>query len=254
MHHFTIAYQLVSCTGWFAPGRVVVLGGGTAGVNAARVAAGIGADVTILEGDFERMRFLDNTMSGASMVFSSEANLSELLPRVDLLIGAVLLPGAKAPQLITREMLRMMASAIEDHQLAVANYFMLDAAVALEVYSTGEEVLKNGDGEEWLELGFETPVAASEIHIHAGFNPGAVVRVLGAPEGGEWTELWAGEGSPDAMQTLAVSPARELQRLRLELDTGKVPGWNEIDAVALIDSDGSRHWATAAKCSSVWSQ
>jgi alanine dehydrogenase len=92
-----------------APGRVVVLGGGTAGVNAARVAAGIGADVTILEGDFERMRFLDNTMSGASMVFSSEANLSELLPRVDLLIGAVLLPGAKAPQLITREMLRMMA-------------------------------------------------------------------------------------------------------------------------------------------------
>ena len=96
-------------------------------------------------------------------------------------------------------------------------------------------------GEEWLELGFETPVAASEIHIHASFNPGAVVRVLGAPEGGEWTELWAGEGSPDAMPTLAVSPARELQRLRLELDTGKVPGWNEIDAVALIDSDGSRH-------------
>lgn len=96
-------------------------------------------------------------------------------------------------------------------------------------------------GEEWLELGFETPVAASEIHIHASFNPGAVVRVPGAPEGGEWTELWAGEGSPDAMPTLAVSPARELQRLRLELDTGKVPGWNEIDAVALIDCDGSRH-------------
>jgi len=92
-----------------APGRVVVLGGGTAGVNAARVATGIGADVTILEVDFDRMRFLDITMSGTHTVFSSEANLSELLPRIDLLIGAVLVPGSKAPKLVTREMLRMMS-------------------------------------------------------------------------------------------------------------------------------------------------
>jgi alanine dehydrogenase len=91
-----------------APGRVVVLGGGTAGVNAARVASGIGADVTILEVDFERMRFLDITMDGARTVYSNEANLADLLPRVDLVIGAVLVPGAKAPKLITREMLRMM--------------------------------------------------------------------------------------------------------------------------------------------------
>ena len=91
-----------------APGRVVVLGGGTAGVNAARVATGIGADVTILEVDFERMRFLDITMSGTSTVYSNEANLAELLPRVDLVIGAVLVPGAKAPRLITRDMLRLM--------------------------------------------------------------------------------------------------------------------------------------------------
>lgn len=91
-----------------APGRVVVLGGGTAGVNAARVATGIGADVTILEVDFERMRFLDITMGGTSTVYSNEANLAELLPRADLVIGAVLVPGAKAPKLITREMLKMM--------------------------------------------------------------------------------------------------------------------------------------------------
>ncbi|MEK7954038.1 alanine dehydrogenase [Luteolibacter soli] len=91
-----------------APGRVVVIGGGTAGVNAARVATGIGADVTILEVDFERMRFLDITMSGTHTVYSSEANLAELLPRVDLVIGAVLVPGAKAPKLITREMLKLM--------------------------------------------------------------------------------------------------------------------------------------------------
>lgn len=91
-----------------APGRVVIIGGGTAGVNAARVARGIGADVTILEVDLERMRFLDITMENAHTVYSNEANLSELLPRVDLLIGAVLVPGARAPKLVTREMLRMM--------------------------------------------------------------------------------------------------------------------------------------------------
>lgn len=90
------------------PGRVVVIGGGTAGLNAARVATGIGADVTILDVDFERMRFLDITMTGANTLYSSEANLSELLPRVDLVIGAVLVPGAAAPKLISREMLRLL--------------------------------------------------------------------------------------------------------------------------------------------------
>jgi len=90
------------------PGRVVVLGGGTSGVNAARMANGLGADVTILEVDVERMRFLDITMHSAHTLYSSEAHLIELLPTVDLLIGAVLLPGARAPKLIRREMLKAM--------------------------------------------------------------------------------------------------------------------------------------------------
>ncbi|HEV3272701.1 MAG TPA: alanine dehydrogenase [Candidatus Methylacidiphilales bacterium] len=90
------------------PGRVVVLGGGTSGVNAARMATGLGADVTILEVDLERMRFLDITMSTAHTLYSSEAHLVELLPTVDLLIGAVLVPGAKAPKLISRAMLGQM--------------------------------------------------------------------------------------------------------------------------------------------------
>jgi alanine dehydrogenase len=90
------------------PGKVVVLGGGTSGVNAARMATGLGADVTILEVDVERMRFLDITMSATHTLYSSEAHLVQLLPTVDLLIGAVLVPGAKAPKLISREMLRQM--------------------------------------------------------------------------------------------------------------------------------------------------
>ncbi len=90
------------------PGKVVVLGGGASGINAARMATGLGADVTILEVDLERMRFLDITLHTAHTLFSSEAHLTDLLPTVDLLIGAVLLPGAKAPKLITRPMLRSM--------------------------------------------------------------------------------------------------------------------------------------------------
>src|SRR3982074_3459086 len=90
------------------PGNVVVIGGGTSGINAARMAPGLGANVTILEVDVERMRFLDITMHTAHTLYSSEAHLLEILPRTDILIGAVLVPGARAPRLITREMLRMM--------------------------------------------------------------------------------------------------------------------------------------------------
>ena len=90
------------------PGNVVVIGGGTSGINAARMATGLGADVTILEVDIERMRFLDITMHTAHTLYSSQAHLLEILPRTDLLIGAVLVPGARAPRLITREMLRSM--------------------------------------------------------------------------------------------------------------------------------------------------
>jgi len=90
------------------PGRVVVVGAGTSGVNALRMAKGLGADVTILDIDVERLRFLDIAMDNLHTLYSSDANLNHLMPESDLLIGAVLLPGAKAPKLITRAMLRKM--------------------------------------------------------------------------------------------------------------------------------------------------
>ncbi|MBL9127676.1 MAG: alanine dehydrogenase [Verrucomicrobiales bacterium] len=90
------------------PGKVVVLGGGTSGINAARMATGVGADVTILEVDLDRMRFLDITLHTAHTLYSNETQLLDLLPSVDLLIGAVLVPGARAPKLIRRDMLRRM--------------------------------------------------------------------------------------------------------------------------------------------------
>ena len=106
--HFGGSGTLLGGVPGVLPGKVVVLGGGVAGVNAARMAQGLGADVTILEVDIERMRFLDITLHTAHTLYSSEAHLTDLLPSVDLLIGAVLVPGAKAPKLIRRDMLRQM--------------------------------------------------------------------------------------------------------------------------------------------------
>src|SRR5947208_7590306 len=71
------------------PGRVVVLGGGTSGINAARMALGLKANVIILEVDGERMRFLDLTMPNVKTLYSNEANLTELIPCTDLLFAAV---------------------------------------------------------------------------------------------------------------------------------------------------------------------
>lgn len=91
------------------PGNVVVIGGGTSGISAARVAAGMGAKVTILELSIPRMRELDMDLRGiANTLYSSEQNLVDLLPDTDLLIGAVLVPGAKAPKLLRRDMLPLM--------------------------------------------------------------------------------------------------------------------------------------------------
>ena len=106
--HFGGSGTLLGGVPGVLPGKVVVLGGGAAGVNAARMAQGLDADVTILEVDLERMRFLDITLHTAHTLFSSESHLLDLLPTLDLLIGAVLVSGAKAPKLISRGMLRRM--------------------------------------------------------------------------------------------------------------------------------------------------
>jgi len=89
-----------------APARVVVLGGGMVGYNAAVIAIGMGAQVTILERSVDRMRYLEQILSGrVNLLMSSSLQIEESLKEADLVIGAVLIPGALAPKLITREML-----------------------------------------------------------------------------------------------------------------------------------------------------
>ncbi len=91
------------------PGEVVIIGGGVVGTNAAKMAAGLGAHVRILDISLERLRYLDDVLPpNVDCIYSNRYNLLQAIRTADLVVGAVLLPGAKAPHLIKREDLRLM--------------------------------------------------------------------------------------------------------------------------------------------------
>lgn len=92
------------------PAHVVIIGAGTVGTNAAQIALGMGAQVTLLDIDLERLRYLDDTLHGRlTTLYSNESHIREALTTADALIGGVLVPGARAPRLVTRDMLSLMA-------------------------------------------------------------------------------------------------------------------------------------------------
>lgn len=91
------------------PGKVTIIGGGVVGVNAAQMAAGLGADVTVLDRDLDVLERIDRTFKGRiRTLFSGTSMLTQQLAEADVVIGAVLIPGAAAPKLITRDMLKLM--------------------------------------------------------------------------------------------------------------------------------------------------
>ena len=109
MKHYGGRGTLLSGVPGVAPGNVVILGAGVAGVNAARIAVGVGADVTVMDTKQERLRTIDDTFQGRLKTVASNAyNLENALKRCDLLIGAVHIPGARTPRLVTRQMLGFM--------------------------------------------------------------------------------------------------------------------------------------------------
>ena len=91
------------------PAQVLVLGGGIVGTHAAQMAAGLGAQVTIADISLPRLRYLSEIMpANVQTIMSNSYNIEQLLPHVDLVIGAVLIPGAKAPHLLTKKMLQLL--------------------------------------------------------------------------------------------------------------------------------------------------
>jgi alanine dehydrogenase len=91
------------------PGTVLIIGGGVVGINAAKTACGLGAKVYVLDNSLDRLRYLSDVMpSNCFLLMSNPAVIRELIVRADVVVGAVLIPGAKAPKLLTREMLATM--------------------------------------------------------------------------------------------------------------------------------------------------
>lgn len=92
-----------------APAKVLVLGGGVVGTQSAKMAAGLGADVTLMDINLNRLRYLADVMpANVTTIYSNEYNIRKMITDHDLIVGAVLIPGAKAPHLITRDMLKEM--------------------------------------------------------------------------------------------------------------------------------------------------
>jgi hypothetical protein len=113
---------------------------------------------------------------------------------------------------------------------------------------------KQGDmGEVTIDLDYETAVRVDEVRVRETYNPGAVVRILALEPGGGWDLLWEGvavvEGAPRWFAPPVRRTSYAVRRIRIVLDTDRVGGWNEIDAVELV-GDGRRQWATTAQASS----
>jgi hypothetical protein len=120
--------------------------------------------------------------------------------------------------------------------------------------------------EEWLLLEFDEAVAAKTVRIHENYNPGAVIKITAYDAEGKGMTAWSKEkqGEVDEEPPTATSDARPrdvplavdfaIKRLKLHIDSPAAAGWNEIDAVGLVDAEEQVHWATAAAASSTYSE
>jgi hypothetical protein len=109
-------------------------------------------------------------------------------------------------------------------------------------------------GPEWLKVEYEKETQVVEVRVRETYNPGAITRVTAVLPGGEEALLWEGDEPPAEAPVDRSFPASNVnvrtRSIKVYLDTKKVPGWNEIDAVELIGADGSRQWAIQATASS----
>lgn len=113
--------------------------------------------------------------------------------------------------------------------------------------------LSPNSGIQWLELEYSTAVEIAEIKVRQTFNPGAICKITALNSSSHETKIWEGKEPPSqapAEINFHVDCAVRTDRIKLYLDTQRVAGWNEIDAVELIGRDGTRQWAIDAKASS----
>jgi hypothetical protein len=131
-----------------------------------------------------------------------------------------------------------------------------DTATAGDFQTAWASLLPDG-GPEWLQVEFPKPVVLGEVRIRETFNPGAISKITAFLNNQEEVLLWQGESNaPPAPSDMVVKPDSRVlsNRIKVYLDTTRVQGWNEIDAVELVGEDGSRQWASSATASSTYAE
>lgn len=124
-------------------------------------------------------------------------------------------------------------------------------------YSTAWASQSPDAGKEWLQMKYAKPVEIGEINIHETYNPGAISKVSALMPDGSERVIWEGTMDADTgviERAVKVPPGIRSDQIRVELDTSRVPGWNEIDAVEIVGTDGSRQWASESTASSYYGQ
>ncbi len=120
-------------------------------------------------------------------------------------------------------------------------------------YSTAWASQQPDGGKEWMQLKYKKATEVREISIHESYNPGALSKVSAILPDGTERVIWEGTEAVEeglVERVLAVPPGIRSDQIRIELDTSRVPGWNEIDAVEIVGADGSRQWASESTASS----
>jgi hypothetical protein len=123
--------------------------------------------------------------------------------------------------------------------------------------STAWASLEQDGGEEWLKLDYENAVDIAEVRVRETHNPGAVSKVTAITPGSGEATLWEGvepKSAPPVEMSFTVPNGVNAKSIKVYLDTKRVPGWNEIDAVELIGRDGSHQWAKQASASSTYAE
>jgi hypothetical protein len=123
-------------------------------------------------------------------------------------------------------------------------------------YRTAWAPAQADGGVEWLEATFEKPAEVAQLIVRQTSNPGAITKIVSVTETGSEIPVWAGQdpskGQPLADTPFAFPPGVTTGRIRVYLETTKLPGWEEIDALQLVGRDGSRQWAKSVNASSTY--
>jgi hypothetical protein len=157
-----------------------------------------------------------------------------------------------------------MAAEIAKLRYPYPRYEAIEATGAPNVTTPGDSSsawcpATMNSGSEWLQLDYDAPVVPTAVIVHENYGSGMIVRITHVPILGAETTLWEGgytaaAGPAGAIATLPVTNGISTGRIKIYLDTSKATGWEEIDAVGLVDAKGKTHWAKGAKASSTWAQ